>query len=48
MKIVWPDKAPTAVKDAAGPEISAETVTAKDSDADVTVDGEVEPGGKNH
>lgn len=44
----WPDEAPTAVKDAAGPEISAETVTAKDSDADVTVDGEVEPGDKNH
>ncbi|WP_314860593.1 DUF6350 family protein [uncultured Corynebacterium sp.] len=44
----WPNEAPTAVKDAAGPEISAETVTAKDSDADVTVDGEVEPGDKNH
>ena len=44
----WPDEASTAVKDAAGPEISAETVTAKDSDADVTVDGEVEPGDKNH
>ena len=44
----WPDEAPTAVKGAAGPEISAETVTAKDSDADVTVDGEVEPGDKNH
>ena len=44
----WPDGASTAVKDAAGPEISAETVTAKDSDADVTVDGEVEPGDKNH
>ena len=44
----WPDEASTAVKDAAGPEISAEIVTAKDSDADVTVDGEVEPGDKNH
>ena len=44
----WSDEAPTAVKDAAGPEISAETVTVKDSDADVTVDGEVEPGDKNH
>ena len=44
----WPNESPTALKDAAGPEISAETVAAKDSDADVTVDGEVEPGDKNH
>ena len=44
----WPDGASTAVKDAAGPEISAETGTDGESDTDVAVTGEVEPGGKNH
>ena len=44
----WPDGASTAVKDAAGPEISAETETDGESDTDVAVAGEVEPGGKNH
>lgn len=44
----WPDGASTAVKDAAGPEISAETGTDGESDTDVAVAGEVEPGGKNH
>ena len=44
----WPDGASTAVKDAAGPEISAETETDGKSDIDVAAAGEVEPGGKNH
>ena len=44
----WPDGASTAVKDAAGPEISAETETDGESDTDVAAAGEVEPGGKNH
>ena len=44
----WPDGALTAVKDAAGPEISAETETDGESDTDVAAAGEVEPGGKNH
>jgi len=44
----WPDGASTAVKDAAGPEISAETETHGESDTDVAAAGEVEPGGKNH
>ena len=44
----WPDGASTAVKDAAGPEISAETETDGESDIDVAAAGEVEPGGKNH
>ena len=44
----WPDGASTAVKDAAGPEISAETETDGESDTDAAAAGEVEPGGKNH
>ena len=44
----WPGGASTAVKDAAGPEISAETETDGESDTDVAAAGEVEPGGKNH
>ena len=44
----WSDGASTAVKDAAGPEISAETETDGESDTDVAAAGEVEPGGKNH
>lgn len=44
----WPDGASTAVKDAAGPEISAETETDGESGTDVAAAGEVEPGGKNH
>ena len=44
----WPDGASTAVKDAAGPEISAEIETDGESDTDVAAAGEVEPGGKNH
>ena len=43
-----PDDASTAVKDAAGPEISAETETDGEPDIDVAVTGEVEPGDKNH
>jgi putative membrane protein len=44
----WADGASTAVKDAAGPEISAETETDGESDTDAAAAGEVEPGGKNH